>query len=82
MDASIKTGETISEDWGTFSERDGRLGRECEKRVRPFYPEDDYIMRERQEDDKARALAMASKRKGLPRTGRQNETKRRTLGPK
>ena len=43
-------------------DRERGLRKECEKRGEAFYPEDDYIVPERESEDKARADAKAAQR--------------------
>ena len=62
VEDSIRNGETIRKEWRTFSERETRLKEECEKRDEQFYPEDDWAMPERQEEDRRRAEAKESQR--------------------
>ena len=61
METSIRTGETIKEEWDTFSERGIRA--EFEKGDEPFYPEDDWGMAERQSEDRGPADSKAEQRK-------------------
>ena len=78
MEASVRTVDTIREDWDTTSEREARIKEECEKNGEKFHPEDDWSMAERQRGDKARAEEKeAQRRKKLPGACVQNEARER-----
>ena len=63
MEESARQGETIADDWGAFTEREGRIGKECERDGIPFQPEDDYTIEERQAGETPRAKAGEVERK-------------------
>ena len=78
QEMSIEKGETIWEDWETWTEREDRIREECGRVGETFYPESDWYIAERQAEDYARALDNSEKeRECITRNQLPNTTQER-----